>query len=724
MKHVRIARRLALALASTLSALALAACATGTMPSSGSSGQSLSDMVESGISMQAERGSETLEIKRMSPGGTKPAKVEKDSWTVLVYLCGSDLESRGGAATTDLSEMVGASGSENVSFVVETGGAKSWKNNAVSPRQLGRYLVQNGSITEVGKVSAADMGSSSTLADFITWGVANYPADHMALILWNHGGGSITGVCFDERNNYDALSLREVDTALATSFTKMWDKFDFIGFDACLMGTLETANVMASYGDYMIASQESEPGSGWEYSSIIEYLSQNPGTTGKQLGKSLCNSYLSSLDRNSKGFATLSVVDLSKVDNLLQSYYRFSQEMYASSEDQATFAAMSRGIRRVDTYGSNNWYEGYTNMVDLGGLIDACSSVTPSAAEAKQALNDAIVYQIRGNLHAAASGLSTYYPLRVSDSKELSTFQSVAVNPSYLSYVDRLVHGATYNGGTQYQQYSNDQFFGSGGLWDWLLSNTQPTTQNGQQTTQQQEAEQYWDYVDDHSTASEVITFAEKPHLDDDGAYTFTLDQHGIDNASVISGIIYEISSDGKDLISLGETYDVYGDWTTGEFFDGFDGQWLSLPDGQNLCLTVVSANEDNIVFTSPITLNGKECYLRIRQNYKNGKVTVEGTWTGISANGVIDRGVTALKRGDVIVPRYKAFSADETVEAKTYEGKPYTVTSKNLSVDYSSLPDGTYVYGFCIQDAFGDYCFTETTSFEVDPDGTIYFTE
>ena len=60
------------------------------------------------------------------------------------------------------------------------------------------------------------MGDSQTLSDFLTWGVKNYPADHMALILWDHGGGSISGVCFDERNNNDSLYLRELDKALAT----------------------------------------------------------------------------------------------------------------------------------------------------------------------------------------------------------------------------------------------------------------------------------------------------------------------------------------------------------------------------------------------------------------------------------------------------------------------------------------------------------------------------
>ena len=37
----------------------------------------------------------------------------------------------------------------------------------------------------------------------------------MGLILWNHGGGSITGVCFDEKYDQDSITLMEMDSALS-----------------------------------------------------------------------------------------------------------------------------------------------------------------------------------------------------------------------------------------------------------------------------------------------------------------------------------------------------------------------------------------------------------------------------------------------------------------------------------------------------------------------------
>ena len=662
-----------------------------------------------GIAMQATQGSGELDIERALPGGKRPANLSDGTWTIFVYLCGSDLESQSAAATKDLNEMLSGCTSNNVRFVVETGGARRWRNTAMSPRKLGRYVVQNGRIQEVGSLASSNMGEASTLASFLAWGIKAYPAEHMGLILWDHGGGSISGVCFDELNRRDSLYLRELDTALNQAYGLMWDKFDFIGFDACLMSTLEAANVLATYSDYMIASQESEPGNGWEYTSIARQLSQNPNCDGRELGRVICDSFLASQGASTRGFVTLSVVDLSKIDALLESYHRFSSEMYDLGSNQQNLAAISRSIQKVDNYGCNNRSEGYTNMVDLGGLVATCASAAPSAADVQAALYDAVVYQIRGNLHADACGLSTYYPLYINGKSELSIFQTVAVNPSYLAYVDRLAHGAT-TGHTQ--GYSPSSIF-QDSLWNWLLGNSQEV---------QEQVEDNWSYVDDHDGTAPQLTFADPPQLDAEGTLWFRFDQAGIDRAAVVSAYVYQLSDDGKHALAMGETYDVYGDWETGQFSDGFNGYWLSLPDGQSLNLTVQSADDETIVYTSPIELNGQECHLRVRQDVATGKVTVDGAWGALGENGAVDRSVRPIEAGDTILPLYPAMTVAENKPVADYEGEPYVVGSGGLEVSYGYLPVGTYLYSFCIQDVYGDVYRTESVRFEIDENGDIYF--
>ena len=663
-----------------------------------------------GISMSAQQTGDSLEIERAQPGGTRPANLSEGSWTIFVYLCGSDLESKGGAGTKDISEMLSGCTGSNVRFVVETGGARTWRNNTVNTRRLGRYLIQNGQMREVGNVAPSSMGEAATLSEFLIWGIGAYPSEHMGLILWDHGGGSITGVCFDELNQRDSLNLRELDTALNQAYGIMWDKFDFIGFDACLMCTLETANVLATYSDYMVASQESEPGNGWDYGSIGRFLSQTPTSDGRELGHVICDSYLMSQPSNTRGFVTLSVIDLSMIDPLLEQYHQFCHEMYDLGSNQQNLASISRAIQQIDNYGCNNRREGFTNMVDLGGLVTTCASAAPSAAGVQSALYNAVVYQIRGIYHADACGLSTYYPLYISSRNELTAFHGVAVNPWYLAYVDRLAQGATSNSGTL--GYTPSNIFQET-IWNWILGNSQEV---------QEQVEDTWDYVDNHDGTATQITFANPPQVDGEGTFWFRFDQKGIDNAAVVSAYVYELSADGKHAIFMGETYDVYGDWETGQFSDGFDGRWLSLPDGQSLNLIVQSADEKTIVYTSPIELNGQECYLRLRQDIASGQVTVDGAWGALDESGALDRSVRAIESGDTILPLYRAVTVAESKPVDDYEGELYTVGSGGLEVRYDYLPIGTYLYRFYIQDIYGDLYCTDSVQFEIEENGDIYF--
>ena len=330
-----------------------------------------------GLNIQVDESSGSMSIER--PTIKNIPMGDKDTWTVFVYLCGSDLESRiffgGGMASDDIEEMCKASASDNVRFVIETGGCSYWHDDNIDSDFLGRYVVENGKLKKAGEVRQASMGKTSTLTGFLKWGIKKYPAEKMGVIFWDHGGGSLSGVCFDELEDNDSLGLREIDAAflsLADS-GELTDKFEFIGFDACLMGTVEAANILASYSDYMFGSEESEPGSGWDYKAIGNYLAKHPDADGAALGKVVCDSFKSQCDESGDGqIATLSVIDLSQMDSLLKKFNSFSRQIYRKSEDKEVLSSMVRKINSVDNFGGNNKAEGYTNMVELGGIISSC----------------------------------------------------------------------------------------------------------------------------------------------------------------------------------------------------------------------------------------------------------------------------------------------------------------------------------------------------------------
>ena len=593
-----------------------------------------------------------------------------DGWTIFVYLCGSDLESQNGFASDNMQEMIDTTANSGVRFIVETGGASAWQNDA-SPDELDRFEVSGGNAVIVDRQPQESMGKSETLRDFLRWGLTNYPSAHKGLVLWDHGSGSINGVCFDELAELQSLTLRDIDNALTSVQELVPDGFDFVGFDACLMGTLETANMLAPHAKYMIGSQELEPGTGWDYKAIGNF----------------CDGFYENCAANEQEHdATLALVDLSKIGALASAFESYAEQLYNATDDEANFTPICRAINSAENFGGNNRSEGYTNMVDLGGLIAAGSEWSDNAKAAREAEDAAIAYQVLGPGHKDASGLSVYYPLQVQGSSELSIFRDVAVGTHYLALVDKIAYG-----------------FANGGSWAGYDPNT-PWD---------------WNSMVPDSTQSTAISFSQEPTLDEKGVYYFVLSEKGLNYTESVEAQVRTYSDDGKDCLSLGMTSDVIADWKTGRVEDDFDGLWFSLPDGQNLSVNLVDERDDYDLYTSPVMVNDEYTNLRFAWYHDSGEVKLMDLWDGVSDNGIAARPGESLKTGDRIVPQYDAFDVD-TYEDSTYSGVEYVWTDGD-TLGFGPLADGTYLYSFYINDIFGGSFVTDYVTFVIDQ-GSISF--
>lgn len=655
-------------------------------------GKSDSSDSESGFTMSVDGSSGTLNVTRAKKKSTSMG--EEASWTIFVYLCGTDLESEdeNGMATDDLDQMIQAKGSDKVRFVVQTGGTSAWMNNVVSNSACERYLIQKQDIKLVDSVPLKSMGKASTLSDFLSWGVENYPAEKMGVVFWNHGGGSITGACFDELYNDDSLSLLEINEALSKTYENMTDRFEFIGFDCCLMGSVESANILATYARYFYGSEELEPGYGWNYTKIGDYLAENNNADGAALGKVVADSFYAECEAIwQESECTFTIVDLDKFDEFAVAFNDYAKALYEAASGD--LAGIVRGVQSADNFGGNNRSEGYTNMVDVGGILKNCSSYADGTA-ALQALKNCIVYNKNGETHAGASGLSIYYPLEVQGSNEISIFSGVCISPYYLSLVDMVARGHSDTG------YTNDMFFDDHG--DWFSDNGSNDYFD----------DSYFDYDYDEEGESSLITFSQKPSSTQDG-FGFVLSHDSLEyTASVIAYVFYEL--DDETLICLGETDDIIGDWDTGAFQDNFQGYWLCLPSGDLLTTFIADYGDDYTVYTCPILLNGEETNLRVRQ-YLDYSVVVEGTWDGIGEGGCSAREIRPLQAGDKIEPIYY-LDDDSDMVGDSYKWK------KGDELDYAYLPEGNYYYGFEIDDVYGDYYITDCEIFTIDRNGNIYF--
>ena len=327
----------------------------------------------------------------------------KDTVTIMVYMCGSDLESKSGMGTADLSEMASATLSSKVNLIVYTGGCKTWKNNVVSNSVNQIYQVVDGKLRcLVQNDGSAAMTNPDTLAGFIKYCAQNFPANRNELILWDHGGGSISGYGYDEKNsNSGSMGLSGISKALKNGGIT----FDFIGFDACLMGTLENALTLTPYADYLIASEETEPGIGWYYTNWLTKLSANTSMSTPELGKIIVDDFVTTCDQKCRGQkTTLSVVDLAELEKTVPAKFSaFASSLSGMLEGQE-YKAVSDARAGTREFAVSSKVD-QVDLVHLAYNLDTAESKALA-----ETLLKAVKYNRTSSSITNAYGISIYFP--------------------------------------------------------------------------------------------------------------------------------------------------------------------------------------------------------------------------------------------------------------------------------------------------------------------------
>lgn len=359
--------------------------------------------------------------------------------TIMMYIVGSDLESEYYAASRDIYE-INSSGfdEEKINFLIYTGGSKDWNNPDISDDNNCIFKIEDGELVLLEEEDQKNMGNADTLSNFINYCYDNYPADQYGLILWNHGGGAFNGYGYDELTN-DSLSLMELDNALVDTPFKGENKLEWIGFDACLMATIEVADALSPYANYLIASQEPEPGAGWDYSFLGDIESD---ATGLEIGTLIVDAYISSTEAMFASYPysytdiTLSVLDLSQVDEVEVAL----EDMYAVAKEDLTAETYNEFSKlRANTKEIAPMYSGeYSyDCVDMMDMTDKMSSMYPTEANAlKSALSEMIVYQ-DANVKKEY-GVSIYYPYNAKEYSQyyVPMFKTFDFAPNYTAYIE------------------------------------------------------------------------------------------------------------------------------------------------------------------------------------------------------------------------------------------------------------------------------------------------
>ena len=391
----------------------------------------------------------------------------KAKWTVMIYLCGSDIESRHKMATFNLQEIAGCPavlqareevtlgntadiGFDQVQVVIQTGGCKKWYAKEtlgmdISSEQLQRYVFDPAAPAYAEgqpfilqqEIASASMGAPETLSDFIRWSVDQYPADKYALVLWDHGGGSRSGIFIDELFDQDTLYLDELDQALNAAGTHL----EAVAIDACLMGSLETASVLAPYAGYMIASEEVAAGYGSAFGEWLSELYVNPDCTGREFGRFFCDAtqhkYSKIGETASASILTFSVTDLSAIGEVKSCFDRFALSLGEIYEtDSFRMYQLCQMINRTEKFGMSD-----EPMLDLGSVFHQPEAPYLLGSSLRNdmvaALSQAVCYSVRGQSRSSSTGLSFCWATALTP-QELDQYARNFPMPSYLAFLEAI----------------------------------------------------------------------------------------------------------------------------------------------------------------------------------------------------------------------------------------------------------------------------------------------
>lgn len=361
---------------------------------------------------------------------TSPNVIKKGSKTLFIYMCGSNLESKQGSASKNIDELLSAEVDDNTQIVIQTGGSKLWKKHGISATNSERYIVKNGHLELISSSLDKNMGSSDTFKDFLVWGESNYLSETNMLILWDHGGGSAKGVCFDENYSFDSLTLSEIKTAFKDA--NLYRNFDIIGFDACLMAGIETAYYIKEFAKYMVASEEIVPSGGWDYKALVESLSQKGDLI--EIGEDICESFMSKCSKNGDvNTSTLSLIDLTKLDSIMEHFDDLGKDLLTYVGEQNAFSRAIAATKRCEKFGYDNVFMGSTNMVDyLDFALEVYINDFEKFFEVFDVIDEAVICCLSGNRENG--GLSFYYPIDL-DEEEINNYLALEVSENYNNFL-------------------------------------------------------------------------------------------------------------------------------------------------------------------------------------------------------------------------------------------------------------------------------------------------
>lgn len=661
-----------------------------------------------------------LALLALLPGGAATAEeAELPEWTVMLYMCGTDLESAYGLGSYNLNDIAsmwfpeqvtaitedGLSlrewPTDQVNLIVQTGGALKW--HSMEPDEKGRtlgvdiptdrlaryafdliYSTQTygymPTISLVDTQPLASMSDPDTLSDFIRWTVKEYPAKKYALVLWDHGGGSRTGLFVDELFDLDIMYLYELGQALADSGTHL----ELVAIDACLMCSVETARMIAPYANFMVASEEVAAGYGSAFPQWLLEVYRNPACDGSELACEFCDAtqrkYVDMGNTMEETQLTFSVIDLSCMDALSEAFdrlFEFAGQLYEQMPSR--FNIFCNILIYSEKYGV-----GGADMYDLGSFLYNENAVPLLDMDCRNALasalEEAVLYTVKGSGRSASKGLSFCFAPNMSP-EEMDVYARNCQSAPYLALLDAV----------------NAEWTAPEQLYE--------------QTRRLTPIED----MDAYRLEWETEMYEGLPAL------RLTYASASLRNCQFR---LYRLNEESGTICLLGSS-DTLVDWDDeGNSYFLIDNltTWPAI-DGVPCSIELVDEVNNSLLYNTPIQMEEKRTNLRVRCYRFFDEASKEwvyqyeslGLWDGYDKDTRMPaRAVTSLSQvhGREFRLLYPCCDLDGR-EYSNYEGSAPLRMYRSLDIVDAPLPAGTYYCSFIINDIFGhqyDTALTELT--------------
>ena len=365
-------------------------------------------------------------------------EVKHYDYTIMFYMCASDLEYQSDAPeneqhpyfSQDIAEILSVTGlPDTVKILIETGGTLKWAlpgsylegASKISSTNLQRWEVDNATnrLRLLETLPTNQMATESSFSEFLSWGLDDYEADQMGVVMSGHGGG-IAGCAYDD--NYTAkvgsqlwqrtLRTFEVANAAKTALANSnKDKFTWIGYDCCIMQCADIATVNSDYFDYMIASQENEIATGWNHDLYLPLLKTNTHISPEVFLPEICDAFMADNHRETEFgdeicYQTQSVLDLSKADALVSAFNTLTNYL-------GNTVVAYKNAEIAFTNSLNRFGDKIFGLCDFTSFVTKLKGVMPllEVDEVKSAINDLVMYKTYCSKYdVAPCGVNAFFP--------------------------------------------------------------------------------------------------------------------------------------------------------------------------------------------------------------------------------------------------------------------------------------------------------------------------